>query len=137
MTRPPARRPSILACVLLAVTLSGAQARECCDPESPFREGEGYADTPATCETAARWIDEAPDEDERISFVITGEVVSIDWDGALAYLVMCPEDGVQVMCVTYSKEGREVGETVLFAGGYSRVGERRIMLDPCLADPAE
>ena len=66
---------------------------------------------------------------------ITGQLVATEWDGALAYLIMCPEDGVQVMCVTYSRDGRNVGDTVLFGGGYNRVGERQIMLDPCLASP--
>jgi hypothetical protein len=34
---------------------------------------------------------------------------------------MCEESGIQVMCVTYSKDGRDVGDTVLFAGRYSRI----------------
>jgi hypothetical protein len=46
---------------------------------------------------------------------------------------MCEEPGVQVMCVTYSKENRNIGDTVLFGGGFQRVGDRQIMLDPCLA----
>lgn len=71
--------------------------------------------------------------DGRISFAIRGEIVAIEWDGALAYLIMCEAAAVQGMCVTYSKDDREIGETVLFAGGYVRVGERQVMLDPCLA----
>ena len=46
---------------------------------------------------------------------------------------MCAPPGVQVMCVTYSTNGLEAGDVVLFGGGYRRVGERQIMLDPCLA----
>jgi len=68
---------------------SSVLAEECCDPESPFRLGEGYPDIPATCETAKYWIDHAPDTYDRISFAIKGEIVTAEWDGALAYLIMC------------------------------------------------
>lgn len=106
--------------------------------ESPFRMGEAYPEVPATCDTIKQWINHAPDTNDRVSLGIVGEISSIDWDGALAYLVMCKEGGVQVMCVTYSKDGVDVGDKVLFGGGYSRVGEAQIMLDPCLAsDPGE
>lgn len=122
--------------LLLLPLLSAAVLAETpIDPEGPFRMGEGYADIPATCETIAHWIDRAPDTTARITMTITGELTTIDWDGALAYLVMCEPEEVQVMCVTYSKENREIGQPVLFAGGFARVGEKQIMLDPCLADP--
>jgi len=102
-------------------------------PNSPFMLGEAYPGRSATCETVKHWIDKAPQIDARITFAIEGNLVAAEWDGALAYLVMCDETGVQVMCITYSKDGRNVGDRVLFAGGYQRVGELRIMLDPCLA----
>jgi hypothetical protein len=70
---------------------------------------------------------------DRVSIGIIGHLVSVDWDGALAYLIMCDEPGVQVMCVTYSKDGMNIGDKVLFGGGYSRVDDNKIMLDPCLA----
>jgi hypothetical protein len=101
--------------------------------DSPFVMGEAYPDVPATCETVPYWINHAPETSDRVSFAITGKLVTAEWDGVLAYLIMCDEAEVQVMCVTYSKDGRDVGDTVLFGGGYSRVGERQIMLDPCLA----
>ena len=129
-------KPTRLFCaaaMAIGLTVPDAMAEPCCDPASPFRAAEGYPDVPATCETANHWIDRAPDLDGRVSFAIEGEIVAMEWDGALAYLIMCDEAAVQVMCVTYSKDDREIGETVLFAGGYARVGERQIMLDPCLA----
>jgi hypothetical protein len=104
-------------------------------PDSPFMLGEAYPEKSATCETVKHWIDKAPQIDARVTFAIEGELDAAEWDGALAYLIMCEESGVQVMCVTYSKDGRDVGDTVLFGGGYSRVGDRRILLDPCLASP--
>ncbi|MCO6177641.1 hypothetical protein [Ciceribacter sp. RN22] len=112
-----------IAIPLLVGTPSTPLAESLIDPEGPFRMGEGYADRPAT--------------DNRITLTITGRLAVVEWDGTLAHPVMCGERDVQVMCVTYSKEGRHVGDTVLFAGGYARYGARRIMLDPCLASPEE
>lgn len=129
-------RPAV-AMSLFVGTPSIPVAESLIDPEGPFRMGEGYADRPATCETVKRWIDHAPATDDRITLTITGRLAVVEWDGTLADLVMCEEKDVQVMCVTYSKEGRHVGDTVLFAGGYARYGARRIMLDPCLASPEE
>ncbi|ESR25318.1 hypothetical protein [Lutibaculum baratangense] len=121
-----------LACAALPAPATAAEWQR---PDSPFTLGEAYPDVPATCETAGYWIEHGPDIDARVSFAVRGPLVATEWDGALAYLVMCPEVGVQIMCVTYSREGREVGDMALFAGGYMRVDERRIMLDPCLASP--
>ncbi len=122
---------------MLIAAPSFLPAQEWRDPGSPFELGEAYPDNPATCETMKYWIDHAPRIDDRVSLAIRGELVSVEWDGVLAYLVMCDEAAVQVMCVTYSRDGRDVGDTVLFGGGYSRVGERQIMLDPCLASLEE
>jgi hypothetical protein len=115
------------------VACSPAQARDWQSPDSPYTLGEAQPAKVATCETAQGWIDHAPQIEGRVSFAISGKLTAVHWDGALGYLIMCDEPGVQVMCVTYSVEGRDVGETVFFAGGYSRAGEKKIMLDPCLA----
>ncbi len=56
--------------------------------------------------------------------------------GALAYLIMCPSEGVQVMCITYQAE-EVTGEIVRFAGGYQRAGEKQVVLDPCLVYSVE
>ena len=119
------------AAFLSAWPAAAAEAWQAAD--SPFVLGEAYPATPATCVTVNDWIDKGPEIDARVSFAIVGKLAAVQWDGALAYLVMCEESGVRVLCVTYSKDGKDVGDTVLFGGGYSRVGERRIMLDPCLA----
>jgi len=126
----------------VAALLSGAPDATSTEPwqrrDSPFVLGEVLPETtPATCASVKHCVAKAPQVDDRVSFAIVGRLVSAEWDGTLAYLIMCAESDIQVMCVTYSKEGRDVGDTVLFAGGYSRVGERAIVLDPCLASPAE
>ena len=110
-----------------------AHAQDRARADSPYRLGEAYADIPATCETVKYWIDHPMEFDGRVTMTVRGELSAVEWDGVLAYLVMCEEPGVQVMCVTYSKENRNIGDTVLFGGGFQRVGDRQIMLDPCLA----
>lgn len=124
---------AMILCMIALASGGVANGQEWKRPDSPFVIGEAYPDVVATCETANYWINHAPQIDDRISFAIEGKLVAVGWDGALAYLVMCQKPGVQVLCVTYSKDGREVGDTVLFGGGYSRAGESQIMLDPCLA----
>lgn len=119
-----------IACCFLS---SPSHAEDWQSPDSPFTLGEAQPAKVATCETAKDWINRAPQVDGRISFAISGKLTAVHWDGALGYLIMCDEADVQVMCVTYSVEGREPGQTVVFAGGYSRAGEKKIMLDPCLA----
>ncbi len=127
-------RPTIAAIVcLLTAGAAFGQTNDCCGPESPFRLGEAYAQQPASCETLRRWADAAPDIEGRVTMTARGELAAVETDGTLAYLVMCEEPGTQVMCVTYETNGMQPGETVLFAGGYARVGEAQVMLDPCLA----
>ena len=124
---------SLTAFALLALTLPASAAEDWQKPDSPYRMGEAYPEVAATCETIKYWINHAPQTDDRVSIGIIGHLVSVDWDAALAYLIMCDEPGVQVMCVTYSKDGMNIGDKVLFGGGYSRVDDNKIMLDPCLA----
>lgn len=125
------RALALLAAVLLSAF--PAQAEECCDPAGPFQPGEAYAEKPATCETIGNWIGRAPDVDQRITLTVSGALSAVESDGVLAYLIMCPEPGVQIMCVAYNTNGMQPGDVVMFAGGYARVGEKQVMLDPCLA----
>ena len=122
------------ALALLAGAAASA-AEPVFEQDGPFRMGEDTG-PPATCETIGNWIDRVPDYEGRISMAMKGALVESHWDGALAYLIMCPPEGVQVMCVTYQPED-VTGETILIAGGYNRSGDRQIVLDPCLVFPAE
>lgn len=128
-------RALALAPALLFAAAGQSFAEECCDPAGPFRLGESYADQPATCETLRGWVERAPQVDARITMSVRGALSAVESDGALAYLVMCAEPDVRVLCVTYSTNDMRPGDVVLFAGGYARVGEEQVMLDPCLASP--
>ena len=126
--------------VAMAITLAnsaglaaGDATEGCCEAGSPFVLGEAFPENPATCQNIEHWASRAPQIDTRVSMTITGELTVVDSDGMLAYLVMCEEDQMRVLCVTYSTEGREVGEEVLLAGGYAGGDDRMVVLDPCLA----
>ena len=124
-----------LAAIALCTTCTLAIAQPVFEEDGPFRIAEGFG-TPATCETVANWIERVPDYDGSITMVVKGAIEESHWDGALAYLIMCKPGDIQVMCVTYA-ERKPSPEIVLFAGGYSRVSERQIMLDPCLVYPVD
>jgi hypothetical protein len=123
--------------LLLACMSSTLGAADCCDPKSPFRPGEGWADKPATCENIAYWADRAPATNARISLAIKGRLSAVEWTGVLAYLVMCDAPGLQVVCVTYQTNGMRAGDIVVFGGGYERRGAKRVVMDPCLASREE
>ena len=127
-------KASLIAIVLYASSTL-AIAQSVFENESPFREAEGFG-TPATCQTIDDWINRVPDYVGRITMVIKGTIGESHRDGTLAYLIMCRQEGIQVMCVTYAE--REASpQLVLFAGGYSRIGERQIVLDPYLVYPLD
>ncbi len=127
------RRDAFSALLTVLLTASGARAQACCDPESPFREGEGWADTPATCETIAHWAARAPQTDVRITMAMEGRLSEVHSDGALAHIILCGAPGTQVMCVTYDTNGMQPGDFAVVAGGYQRAGPEQVILDPCLA----
>jgi hypothetical protein len=103
------------------------------DPASPFREGEGYATLPATCENIDEWAKRAPNTDERISLTMRGRLSAVKATEAVAYLEMCDPKGQRVVCVTYQTNGMKVGDVVTFGGGFQLRSDRWVMLDPCLA----
>lgn len=126
----------LLALLMIVAVLSAApqlRAEDCCDPQGPFALGEDYPDQPATCETIKYWADRAPDTTDRISLAIRDRLTAVQSNPVLTYLAMCESPGIQVLCVTYKPGGLAPGDVVLLAGGYSRKGDRQIVLDPCLA----
>lgn len=118
---------------ITAPSLRKAMAEPCCDPAGPFAAADTSPRHPARCETNSDWIDRVPDHDGRLNMAISGRLTHVGSDGALAYLIMCPEDQVQVLCIAYQTNGMQSGDSVTFSGGYGRLGESQIVLDPCLA----
>ena len=112
---------------------SGATAQPAVDPASPFVIGEAFPATPASCDSLPGWLGRVPDYDGRISMAVRGELTASETDGTLAYLFMCPETQVQVVCITYEEREIIPGQQVLLAGGFAGTGDGHVVLDPCLA----
>ena len=111
----------------------GAMAEPAIDPASPFVLGEAFPATPASCDSLPGWLDQVPKFDGRISMAIRGELTASETDGTLAYLFMCPETQIQVVCITYEERAIIPGQQVLLAGGFAGTGDGHVVLDPCLA----
>jgi hypothetical protein len=127
-------RQMILQALLLALTgTSVVYASQCCDHASQFREGEGYADTPATCENLSYWATRAPNVDMRISMHVRGTLSGVHTDVTLAYHEVCTSGSLRVVCVTYQINGMKVGDVVSFGGGFANSNDQWVKLDPCLA----
>ncbi|MHC1549720.1 hypothetical protein [Phyllobacterium sp. K27] len=91
-----------------------------------------------SCEGVAAMIAglETP-EGNRIDLWASGPLSYIHSDEALWYLAICPEPGVQVMCITYSGNGMKLGDNILIRGGMRILDKTHIVLDPCLASREE
>lgn len=124
-----------LPALLLAALLAAASARAN-DPlaaRPAFSYGEEPARAPAGCAALRAMTEGLPPIESRISLAVVGEVTAIQTDGALWYLVMCASPDLRVLCVTYESNDMKRGDPVLFRGGYSRIDEDHVALDPCLA----
>lgn len=77
------------------------------------------------------------DEETVVTIQVQGEVTAARKDDAVAYIVVCAPPDPQVACITYSLEGRAVGDRVTVSGAYSPAQPDRIVLDPCLHFAAE
>lgn len=73
------------------------------------------------------------DEDEMVvTIAVSGRVTAIARDDAVSYVSLCAPPDPRVVCVTYVSEGRQVGDVVTVAGGYTPGDGERVVLDPCL-----
>ena len=92
----------------------------------------------ASCEGLAAIIAELETpEGNRIDLWASGPLTYIHSDEALWYLAICPQSGVQVMCITYSGNGMKLGDNILIRGGMRILDKTHIVLDPCLASREE
>lgn len=128
------RRSHCAGPALAAMLLSpGSGTAQDFPADGPFVPGETFPETPATCASLPGWMARLPDHDGRISMAVTGKLEESIWDGALAYLVLCPADQMQVVCVTYEPLDPSEGRQVTLAGGVAGADQTQVLLDPCLA----
>jgi hypothetical protein len=97
-----------------------------------FSPAEQPPERPAVCEEVRAMSAGLEPSESRIDLEIVGKLTLIKTDGVLWYLVMCSD--LRIMCVTYQSNDMNVGDRVLFRGGYKRLDENHAVLDPCLAN---
>lgn len=127
-----------ISALLIALFCLPAQADSLASPDGPFTTDHALPQTPATCETLPGWLDKAPAATGRINLTIRGEVRASRWGGAYAYLFMCTDAPVQVVCITNEPHEMIAGQETLLAGGFTGAADGQVVLDPCLAlDPMD
>lgn len=119
------RKLVLLACVVACGTPSAAPAQ----PEPSFRS------TCADLRAALKTLE--GQDDQLVTIQIEGTLQTVQSDGALVYMGLCAPPDPQVLCVTYTDDGRRAGDVVLVSGNYSRYGPDHVLLDPCLHSPPE
>ena len=127
------RRGARAAALLAALSPAASFASDPFAERPAFSYGEEPARSAARCGDLRAMSAGLPPLDQRISLTVAGELTAIQTDGALWYLVMCASPDVRVLCVTYQSNDMKRGDAVLFRGGYSRIDEDHVALDPCLA----
>lgn len=106
--------------------------------DDPFKDRPAFSlgDLPAqgaaSCDTIRAMSAGLSMPDDRIDLTLKGALTTVRTDGALWYLLMCGD--VRVLCVTYESNDMKAGDEVIVKGGYKRLDDNHIMLDPCLAN---
>jgi hypothetical protein len=118
-------------CAFLLIA-SPCLAEDTLEGRPAFSEAERPPQRVAACDELRAMAEGLEPSELRIDLAIAGKLTLVKGDGALWYLVMCPD--LRVMCVTYESNDMKVGDTVLFRGGYTRLDENHAVLDPCLAN---
>jgi hypothetical protein len=116
-----------------ALAASASFAKDPLAERPAFSYGEEPARSAARCGDVRAMSAGLPPLEQRINLTVAGQLTAIQTDGALWYLVMCAPPDVRVLCVTYQSNDMKRGDPVLFRGGYSRIDEDHVALDPCLA----
>lgn len=100
-------------------------------------EAEAVPAGHASCDSLATTLDGLDEPERRIDLWVEGALTLVQTDGALWYLAICSQPSVRVLCVTYSENGMKLGDRVVLRGAYHRQDRVHVLLDPCLASPAE
>jgi hypothetical protein len=119
----------------LALLVSPCWAAGVLDNRPAFSAGDQPPERAAACEEVRSMSAGLAAPDFRIDLAVIGALTLVKTDGALWYLVMCPD--LHIMCVTYQSNDMKVGDRVLFRGGYTRLDDNHVVLDPCLANVPE
>jgi hypothetical protein len=115
----------------LLLASGAANAEDIFANRPAFSPAEIPARSSARCEELRAMAEGVPDRNDRIDLSVTGQLTLVRTDGALWYLVVCPD--LRVMCVTYQSNDMKVGDTVEMRGAYRRLDRNHVVLDPCLA----
>ncbi|MDB5509480.1 MAG: hypothetical protein JWL93_1949 [Hyphomicrobiales bacterium] len=111
------------------------------DADIAGRVGLAEAEAPpaslASCDSLPAALEGLVEPERRIDLWIEGVLTLVQTDGALWYLAVCSQPAVRVLCVTYSDNGMKLGDRVALRGAYHRQDRVHVLLDPCLASPAE
>jgi hypothetical protein len=131
----PMHQSKLLSAHVLAVLVTafaGQSAAQDVFADRPaFSRGDHPARSYAQCHEVRAMSDGLADPGFRIDLSATGKLTLVKTDGALWYLVICPD--VRIMCVTYEGNDMKVGDVVRMQGAYQRLDANHIVLDPCLA----
>lgn len=122
----------------MVLTLVGVSARADDISRFPgFAEAERSPARSVECGELRPILQQLPELDRRVDLWSVGKLVGVQTDGALWFLVICALPDVRVLCVTYESNGMKVGDRVHLRGAYDRKDDNHVLLDPCLATPAE
>jgi len=119
--------------LVLAFLLVQLAATDILKDRPAFSLGDQPALSSARCDDIRKMSAGLQRPEHRIDLTITGELTTVRSDGALWYLLMCRD--VRVLCVTYESNDMKAGDRVVMKGGYNRLDDKHILLDPCLANP--
>jgi hypothetical protein len=119
--------------LVLAFLLVQLVAPDILKDRPAFSLGDQPALSSAQCNDIRKMSAGLQRPDHRIDLTITGELTTVRSDGPLWYLLMCGD--VRVLCVTYESNDMKAGDRVVMKGGYNRLDDSHILLDPCLANP--
>ena len=124
----------VLAAALAAPSFAQTEDEAVFANRPAFSRGDLPARTTASCENVRAMAEGVGAPPFRVDLSVSGALTLVKTDGALWYLVICPD--LRIMCVAYQQNDMQVGDRVMFKGAYRRLDANHAMLDPCLANRA-
>jgi hypothetical protein len=130
---------AVLHTLMAALTPFHAAWGQGLQNEGSFAPAEEIPENPARCNEIKDVIRDVPTPSglDRIDFSAVGALSLVHFDGVLAYMGICEEPDVKVLCVMYSTNDLKPGDTVIVTGSYRKMAENFVILDPCLTSRPE